>query len=144
MAHVVFTFSLPLFSFLQTSAILSSSYPPKTIVGVSSAPTSAPDSELETKTPTSSPVANGPDTTSPAPTDTQQETPAQSINELAGSGGEDIIVETRAEGPGVAVPLLSVLGVVGIASVFVARRSYLAAAAAEADSQLSEDSSQEE
>ena len=51
---------------------------------------------------------------------------------------EDVVVETTASGGGVAIPLLSVLGAVGIASLVVARRSYLASAAADTDSASSD------
>jgi hypothetical protein len=57
---------------------------------------------------------------------------------------DDVVVETTAGGNGVAIPLLSVLGVVGIASLVIARRTYLAANSdADSASSDSQESSQE-
>ena len=94
---------------------------PKTAGTLTESPTAAPPkptfapTEAPTKAPTDAPTAATPveDETTPQftePTDTTE---------------DEVVVETTANGGGVAIPLLSVLGVVGIASLVVARRAYL-------------------
>ena len=56
----------------------------------------------------------------------------------SGTTDPDEVVETTAGGGGVAIPLLSVLGVVGIASLVIARRTYLASANSDGDSASSD------
>ena len=125
--------------FLQSSASGASLPPPitepptvvpKTANAITTAPTAAPITAMPTGVPT------------PAPTDAPTESSANvaPLTEPDGgtNGPDDVVVETTASGGGVAIPLLSVLGVVGIASLVVARRSYLANANSDADSESSD------
>lgn len=124
--------------FLQSSASGASLPPPitepptvvpKTANTITTAPTAAPITAMPTGVPT------------PAPTDAPTESSANvaPLTEPEGGTNEpDEVVETTASGGGVAIPLLSVLGVVGIASLVVARRSYLANANSDADSESSD------
>ena len=129
-------------SFLQSSASGASLPPavtepptvvPKTANTITAAPTATPITAMPTGFPTPAPQA---------PTDAPTESSANVAPLTEPDGGtnepDNVVVETTASGGGVAIPLLSVLGVVGIASLVVARRSYLANANSDADSESSD------
>lgn len=129
-------------SFLQSSASGASLPPPvtepptvvpKTANTITTPPTATPITAMPTGVPTPAPQA---------PTDAPTESSANvaPLTEPDGgiNGPDDVVVETTASGGGVAIPLLSVLGVVGIASLVVARRSYLANTNSDADSESSD------
>mmetsp|Transcript_1945 Transcript_1945/g.4518 ORF Transcript_1945/g.4518 Transcript_1945/m.4518 type:complete len:129 (-) Transcript_1945:33-419(-) len=91
---------------------------PAVPAGTTGAPPTASPTDKPTEAPVDAPV-DAPDDAAPV----EDETPPQFTEPTDTT--EDPVVETTANGGGVAIPLLSVLGVVGIASLVVARRAYL-------------------
>jgi hypothetical protein len=122
-----------IYSLLQGSA--SNSLPPARTPAPTPAPKTAAEPVVSAGTttvpPTGSPTdkpteAQTTEAATDAPVDAtpvEDETPPQFTEPT--DTAEDDVVETTANGGGVAIPLLSVLGVVGIASLVVARRAYL-------------------
>lgn len=109
---------------------------PKTANTITTAPTATPTAAPITAKPTGVPTG-APQAATDAPTETSAN--AVPLTEPDGGTNEsDEVVETTAGGGGVAIPLLSVLGVVGIASLVVARRTYLANTRSDADSESSD------
>lgn len=131
--------------FLQSSASGASLPPPitepPTVVPKADSTTTVPTTTVPTATPVTAKPTEVP-TPAPEATDAPTESSANVAPLTEPDGGtndpNDVVVETTASGGGVAIPLLSVLGVVGIASLVVARRSYLAKANSDADSASSD------